>query len=204
MNAFQKILLPVLISLFTSQSQAGAQEELRSNQKYQLEIFDRVEVKVFEEPELGMAEGIDNNGKIRLPLIGEIKIAGLTVREAEQLLEQKFIADKILRRPLVTITVLNYTTKSVSVLGAIARPGELEFPDQIEKLEIIKLISMVGGFTTYAKSKQVRITRSKDNGSQQVFYVDVEKLLKGDSNDQIEKSVFIYPGDLIYVDERLF
>jgi protein involved in polysaccharide export with SLBB domain len=66
-----------------------------TNPNYRLSVRDRISITVFDEPNLAMAQGIDVKGEIRLPLIGTFSVAGMTIREVERLLEEKYVGKKI-------------------------------------------------------------------------------------------------------------
>jgi protein involved in polysaccharide export with SLBB domain len=201
----------VRMSLFLLlSSSANAQLNQRPSQSnlegtspnYRLSIRDRISVTVFDEANLAHAQGIDAKGEIKMPLLGVYSVAGLTVRDVEQLLETQYVEKKILRNPIVNIDVLVYSPKEISALGpGIARAGMISLPPEIERIDIVDLISMAGGFTPLAKRKAVIITRDLPNGSQLVLPVNVEEMIEGRKKNRKTETVYIYPGDLIYVDE---
>ena len=87
---------------------------------YRLTPGDSISVNVYAEPEMSAAQRMDVNGVVRLPLIGEIKLGGKSVREAEKTLENLYRQRELLKAPLVSIVVSNYALREVSVLGAVA------------------------------------------------------------------------------------
>ena len=185
-------------------AQSGEQrpEETTTNPNYRLSVRDRIAISVFDEPELTHNQLIDAKGEIRVPLIGEFKVEGMTIREVERLLEQQYIEQLILRSPIVTLDVQTYSAKEVSVLGpGIARAGQVPFPPEIERIDIVELISMVGGFTPLANKKDVKVTRKMPDGSQTVLSINVEEKIEGRKKNRNPEIVYIYPGDLIYVRE---
>lgn len=186
----------------TSISSSLGVETMNLNPNYRLNIRDRISINVFDEPELTMAQGIDAKGEIRVPLIGVFQVEGMTIREVEKMLESEYVEQKILRVPIVTLDVLAYSPKEVSVLGAVARPGQIPFPPEVDRMDIVEVISMVGDFTPLAKSKDVKVTRTLPNGSQTVLRVNVEEMIEGKNKDRSKDRTYIYPGDLIYVEEH--
>ena len=84
----------------------------------------------------------------------------------------------------------------------MAGAGQVPFPPEIDKIDIVELISKVGGFTPLAKKKDVRVTRTLPNGSQIVIPVNVEAMIEGREKNKSTDQVFIYPGDLVFVDEH--
>lgn len=170
---------------------------------YELSIRDQIELTVYGEPDLSVAQRIDSRGQVRVPLLGTLKIAGMTVRQAEQFIQRTYVEKRILRDPMVTIRVAEYAPKEVAVLGAVVSPGKLVFPIEANSLDIVDVISQMGGFQGIAKSDHVRVTRTGTNGEKQEFTVNVERMITGRGGDE-EKKVEILPGDIIWVPERIF
>ncbi len=200
-HLLNNILFLLLLGIFLSQSAFSQTQPEDINPNYRLSVRDRIAINVFDEPELAIAQGIDAKGEIKLPLIGTFRVEGMTIREVEKMLETQYIEQKILRSPIVTLDVLNYSPKEVSVLGTVPRPGQIPFPAEIEKIDIVEIISMVGGFTPLSKKKDVKVTRTLPNGSQIVLTVNVEEMIEGRKKNKQTETVYIYPGDLIFVDE---
>lgn len=172
---------------------------------YKLSRGDEIAVVVFNEGDLSGAQKIDNRGVIRLPYIGEVSLAGRTVREAESYLEKLLIDKKLLRQPMVSIGVRDYASREVSVLGAVNGPGKFRMPKEASSAEIVDVISGVGGFRPTGKQNDVKVTRTLDSGEEKVITVDVEAMMNPHKADRnTPRSFLIYPGDRIFVPERLF
>lgn len=176
-----------------------------ANPNYRLSVRDRISISVFDEPKLALAQGIDAKGKIKMPLIGVFRVEGMTIRDVENILEHQYVEQKILRRPIVTLDVLLYSPKEVPIWGpGIARAGQVSFPPEVGNLEIVELISMAGGFTRLARRKDVKVTRILSNGSQIVLSVNVEEMIESRKKNRNTETTYIYPGDLLFVDEVFF
>lgn len=172
---------------------------------YRLAPGDSVSVNVYAEPDMSASQRLDNNGVLRLPMIGEIKLGGMSVREAENSLEQLYQQRELLKSPLVTLAVSNYALREVSVLGAVRSPGNFQFPKETTSLDIADLITRLGGFSSTAKSDAVSVIRRKPDGSEEVTTVDVERMISGRRRGDASRREFaVYPGDRIWVPERLF
>jgi len=169
---------------------------------YQLVRGDEVYVNVYNENDLSIDQKIDSRGIIRLPYLGEVTVSGQTVREAEKNLEKLLVEKKLLRKPMVNITVRDYASHEVSVIGAVNGAGRFRMPKEKSSMEILDLITSMGGFRVTAKSDEVKVTRTLDSGEEKTFTVDVEAMIKGKANAQ--RSFLIYPGDRIFVPERLW
>lgn len=202
-----KRLIHLLIFSVVTISSIHAQNaptDTSESKNYRLRIFDRIEIRVFDEDYLNTAEGIDAHGNIRLPLVEQIHIADLDINEAESLIERTYQEKRILKSPTVSITVLEYSPKTVSVLGEIPRPGEIPFPNQIGRMDIIEVFSKVGGLTPMSKGKEVRVTRTHPDGHIEVMIVDVESRIEGKNGNADNQKFYVIPGDLIYVEKRWY
>lgn len=172
---------------------------------YRLAGGDSVTVNIYGEPDLSASQRLDVTGTLRLPLIGEIKVGGMSVREAEKTLEKLYLERQILKDPLVTISVASYALREVSVLGAVRSPGNFQFPKETTSLDIVDLITRVGGFLPTAKSDAVNVVRKTADGTERVTTIDVESMItKRRQGDASRRDFLIYPGDRIWVPERLF
>ena len=172
---------------------------------YKLTVGDSITVNVYGEGDMSASQRLDSNGKLRLPMIGEIKLNGLSVREAEDALEKLYRERELLKSPLVTLVVSNYALREVSVLGAVRSPGNFQFPKETTSLDIADLITRLGGFTPTAKSDAVSVIRRKPDGKEEVTTVDVERMISGRRRgDNGRRDFQVYPGDRIWVPERLF
>ncbi|MGC4071996.1 MAG: polysaccharide biosynthesis/export family protein [Nibricoccus sp.] len=169
---------------------------------YRLSLGDEISINVHGEEDLSTAQRIDKKGAVRMYLINEITLADKTVREAESFIEQTLVERKLLKKPLVSITVRDYATNEVTLTGRGVRPGVFPLPKEVASIEIVELITRYGGFTPNAESDKVKVYHKDETGREQSTTVNVEAMLQNRKNAL--KSFPIYPGDRIYVDERLF
>jgi polysaccharide biosynthesis/export protein len=184
---------------------APAQSAGDTDPSYRLAPGDSVAVNIYAEPEMSASQRMDVSGILRLPMIGEIKLGGLSVREAEKTLEKLYRDRELLKAPLVSISVSNYALREVSVLGAVRSPGNFQFPKETTSLDIADLITRLGGFTPTAKSDAVSVIRRKPDGREEVTTVDVERMISGRRRgDSSRREFAVYPGDRVWVPERLF
>lgn len=176
------------------------------NLAYRLSERDLISISVFGEPDLETIQRIDGDGRVRLPLVGALPVAGLTIDEAVARMEAAYVEQRFLRDPEVTVMVREYASRGVSVLGQVASPGRVEFPLEVNAMALTEVISRAGGFTGIARSNAVRITRTVD-GKETTEVVDADRLIRG--NDGKEgtaqaEDVVVLPGDIIFVPESLF
>lgn len=169
---------------------------------YRLSVGDEITMNVHGEDDMSTAERIDKKGTVRIPYVNEITLADKTVREAENFIEQVLVERKLFKKPLVSITVRDYATNEVTLTGRGVRQGVFPLPKEVASIEIVELMTRYGGFTPNAKSNDVKVYHKDETGREQVTSVDVEAMMENRKN--APKSFPIYPGDRIYVDERLF
>lgn len=169
---------------------------------YRLSLGDEIVISVHNESDISTAQRIDKKGAVRMYLIDEVVLADKTVREAESFIEKTLIERKILKKPLVSITVRDYATNEITLTGRGIQPGVFPLPREVASIEIVELITRHGGFLANAKSNEVKVYRKNEAGREESFTVDVEAMIASKKNAL--KSFLIYPGDRIYVEERLF
>ncbi len=185
-------------------SSAGA-ELPAADPNYRLNEGDTISVSVFGEPELGGNQVIDRSGNVRLPLLDEVAVLDKTVREAEHHLENVFRERNILRDATVTIRMAAYAPREVSVLGAVRSPGTVSFPRDVTSLDIVDVITRVGGFLPISKTDAVTISRRDEDGRETVRTVDLKDVISGRRKRGTDRAqIEIIPGDRIWVPERLF
>jgi polysaccharide export outer membrane protein len=90
------------------------------------------------------------------------------------------------------------------VLGAVRSPGVIPFPLEVNSMDIVDVISKTGGLAGIARGEAVRVTRLDEDGQETVSIVNVESLITGKGRRSDSDRFLIYPGDVIYVPDRLF
>jgi polysaccharide export outer membrane protein len=170
---------------------------------YTIAVTDSLQVSVFGEEELSRVSRVDARGMINLPLIGEVRVFGLTLREAEQAIGNAYRDGRYLRNPQVTVTVEVYAVREISVQGQVKNPQRVVLAAE-SSMTVLEAITKCGGFTDSAKGTEVRVTRVGADGKVKVFTVDIDSLIKGKGGAKAEDdSLLLLPGDIIYVPERL-
>lgn len=189
----------------TTTAPTPAADAPRTDPAYRLNPNDVIAINVYGEPELATAQKIDSDGEVRLALLGDIRLAGRSVREAERYLEQLYIERKLLRRPLVTISVQAYSPRDIMILGAVRSPGNIQLPPSRTSIDIVEFITQVGGFTPTARGDAVRITRTGPDGKETTVEVNVEAMITGRGRTADTPREFpLFPGDRLFVRDRIF
>lgn len=189
-----------------ARSETPSTTSVTTDPNYRLGLGDSVVFGIRGQPDMSDGQTISRNGDVRLPLITEeVPLAGKTVREAERFLENLYRDKKFFKKPVVSLKVAAYYPRSVSVLGAVNSPGTVQFPPDTVSLDIVEVLTRVGGFTQKAESDKVRVTRRGPDGKETTTPLNLENILTGrrkPGKDRIEFPVL--PGDRIWVPESIF
>ena len=170
------------MTIFTLLSLISLSPTLFSQEKYTADYRvgpkDLLEISVFGLDELNKTVRISEDGKITLPLLGEIEVEGLTKTELEVKLSQ-LLEEKYLQNPQVTVFIREYQSKRVSVLGAVENPGNYEL---LGRQTLLQIISRAGGLTQEA-GKEIIVIRQYEDGTSTSLKISIEDLiLKGDAS----------------------
>lgn len=185
------------VASLTAQTGPDTAGAVAINGDYIIQPLDLLQVRIFQEPDMDREVRVSHEYVISLPLIGRVDIRNRTVREAENLIRDLYNKD-FLVNPQVNVTVVDYARRIVKVLGAVAAPGEIQFPQE-EGLTLLDAIARAGGFTRLADRRRVRLTRRLPDGTQQTFTVNADELIDGNA----AQVWTMQTNDLIYVTERL-
>ena len=112
---------------------------------------------------------VGNDGTIDFPVLGVLKIGGLTKGEAENLIREK-LGDYLKESPIVTVRMTNY---KISVLGEVQRPGVFTISN--EKVNIFEALAMAGDLTIWGMRDNVKLIREDADGQRQVVNLDLTK-----------------------------
>ncbi len=196
------VFLPFAVGALRAQSKpAGAPNQPAI--AYKITLTDLLRVDIYQEDDLRTLSRVDAKGKINLPLVGEVVVAGLSLSEAQKSVENAYREGRYLRNPQVTINIETYAAREVSIQGQIRSPGRYPLPIE-NSMTVLELVSRAGGFTDTAKGTAVNITRVSPDGKKQVFTIDVDSLLKGKDRANIsDNSLMLEPGDIVFVPERI-
>lgn len=151
---------------------------------YKLGAGDKVKVTVYGQPDLSGEFVVDSSGTVQLPLIGQVRGMGLTVRQFETAITNALKSDDYLKDPRVSVEVSNY--RPFYIIGEVNKPGE--FPYQ-NNMTVLSAVALAGGFSFRADDSTVYIRR---NGG------TTEEKFPADQSTRVE------PGDIIRVGERFF
>jgi polysaccharide export outer membrane protein len=178
--------------------------ELSERRFYTLRPGDHVQITVFNEPDLAVVQKLDPDGVLIVPLLGRTELAGLTLREAENHLETRFIDEEFLIQPQVTVSIADYAEQVFYIFGEVNAPGAKQFPEGKQRLDILEAITMAGDLAQYAKRSEVTIRRPIEGTAQEEkIVIDLDEVIRGTRSGS-EELIEVQPNDIIFVPERLF
>ena len=152
---------------------------------------DVLQVSVWGEPAASVPSAtVRTDGKISMPLIKEVRVAGLTPAEVEKYVQEQL--SKIIRTPDVTVIIVQINSKKIYLTGAVKREGPLKFT---YRMTVLQAISEAGGLTDYAKRKEIYVLHT-ENGRQYKLAFNYTAVLKG---EHMEQNIQLSPGDTIVV-----
>ena len=199
MKLFMKWILPCLLLAMLSpargQQATPAAADAAAQQNYRLTPNDLVYVKVFQEDDLTSTLRIGEDGSINFPLIGNLTIGGQTVeaaaRNIRDLLDAKYLVD-----PQVTLTVIGYANRHITVLGQVQKPGDYNLRDQ-NSVSLLQAIGIAGGLTRLANASDIIVKRSV-GGEEKILHFNGKTM----AQDTRTTPFSVMPGDIITVTER--
>ena len=152
---------------------------------------DVLAVNVWKEPDVSRSVPVRSDGKISLPLVGEVQAAGRTPLKLEQDIAGRL--KNYIAEPEVTVIVQQINSQKFNILGMVNKPGSYVINNSATVLDAI---AMAGGFRDFAKQKAIYVLRQKPDGTQARLPFNYKEVVKGKSPDQ---NVKLQPRDTIVV-----
>jgi len=183
----------LMITAYAGPQQAALNNTARAygDSEFRLGPEDVIEVSVYGEKDLSIAVPVRPDGKVSIPLIGELPASGKTATELQKEIAQKYA--RFISEPAVTVVVKEINSPKVSVLGEVKTPGMYKIKD---RATVLDAIAMAGGLTEYAKRDKVTIIRLDTSGQQSLLKVNLKDQIKGRRADPF----YVLPYDKIYVE----
>lgn len=166
-------------------------------ENYVLKSSDVITVEVYQEQDLNKSVRIEGDGSVALALVGKIKIAGMTVAEAQSLITDLYNRDYLVD-PQISVLVTSFSAKYVRVLGSVNAPGVVQIPPDRE-MTLTEAIAGVNGISRLGNPKSVIIKRVDEDGRARQLEVNFNRVL----TDPDAKDLVLQEGDTIWVPERI-
>ncbi|MGD0568377.1 MAG: polysaccharide biosynthesis/export family protein [Candidatus Sulfotelmatobacter sp.] len=151
---------------------------------------DVLAINVWKEPDISRSIPVRSDGKISLPLVGELQAAGLTPLRLESDIASRL--KNYISEPEVTVIVQQVNSQKFNILGQVARPGSYVIANSPTVLDAIAL---AGGFRDFAKKKSVYVLRQGSSGEARILF-NYKDVIQGKNMAQ---NVKLQPGDTIIV-----
>jgi polysaccharide biosynthesis/export protein len=176
---------------FAEATETGA--SVNATAEYQLGAGDVVRISVYQSPDLSVEARISEAGLVSYPLLGNIKIGGLSAGAAEKLIADGLKAKNFVRLPQVSVLVTQVRSNQASVLGQVNRPGR--FPIEANDMRLSDLLAIAGGISGNGADAVILVgTR---NGQRIRKEIDLADIFGASTS---EKDVFVSNGDVVYVE----
>jgi len=200
MKQYKLFWLPRLVAIFAlfvaldGRTDENARTDEAAEGDHKIAPLDIITIDVVGEKDLSKELRVSTSGTITFPFLGSIEVKGKTPAEVENLIKEKLGKDYLVD-PQVIITVKEYRSRTVLVIGQVNKPGLIALPAE-QKLGILEAIGQAGDLAKSANKNRIEVSRK---GKTQKFTLDD---LKKDTNP--EKKFWLEPGDVIYVHESFF
>ena len=158
---------------------------------YVIGSSDTLAINVWKEPEVSKSVPVRSDGKISLPLVGELQASGETPLKLEQAIAARL--KNFIEEPEVTVIVQQINSQKFNILGNVNRPGSFPLTNSATVLDAIAL---AGGFRDFAKRKSIYVLRKTADGSQKRIPFNYKEVVKGRNPGQ---NIKLEPRDTIVV-----
>ena len=170
---------------------APAASPKTAGDEYLIGAGDVVQVSVWGEQSASVPSAVVRpDGKISVPLLKEVAIAGLTPTQAEKTITEQL--DQYIKGANVTVVVSQINSKKIYLLGAVKKEGTISYT---YRMTVMQALSEAGGLTDYAKRRKIYVIRSEDKKKDRLPF-DYNAVVKG---ERMELNITLEPGDTIVV-----
>ncbi len=180
-------------SRIATQSPAGSSEQkttpLANSSALVIGPGDEVEVTVYGAPDLSVHTRVSAEGNISMPLIGYVRVAGLSSSEAQAAIDAKLRQNNIVNDPQVAVYVKEYTSSGISVAGEVTRPGVYS---ALGPHRLFDILQTAGGLSEKASGS---VTISQQGNEQNPVTVELSK----NPAEMVRSNVELHPGDTVFV-----
>ena len=181
---------PAIGSAETPANQPDSKKPAPVDPSYIIGSMDILEIQVWKEPDFSRQALVRPDGKITLPLIGDLHVSGMTTMTLKELLTEKL--KDFIDSPEVTVILVESHSKNFYIIGKITQPGTYPL---MKDMTVLQAISVAGGLGEWADSDSIRIIR-KSGGKEKILHFDYKKVTSGKN---LEQNIVLQPNDTIVV-----
>jgi len=183
-----------LVSAQSGRAQGTSTPQAAQSADYKLSPGDSIKVQVYQQPDLTVEARVSESGAINYPLVGQVRLGGLSISDAETRIASALKTANILKQPQVNIVLLQVRGNQVSVLGQVQKPGR--FPLETTNVRVSDMLAAAGGVTP--AGDDVLILSGTRDGKPFRKAIDIPALFLG---TQSKDDILLAPGDTLYVDK---
>jgi polysaccharide biosynthesis/export protein len=184
MKPFHSVLLPATLVALALVAPCFAQ-----NESLLIGRGDQLHIQVFDTPEMEQHPRVTDSGTVPLLFVGDVKVAGMTPGDAAREVEEALKTKQLMLHPQVAVTVEQYATQNVYVMGQVTNPGAYPISTP---MSVVSVLALAGGLADPA-DRHITIERHSDP-AQKVSY-----FLSNNSEVALSSDVLVYPGDTALV-----
>ena len=162
-----------------------------SDDSYVIGANDDLAINVWKEPDISRSVSVRSDGKISLPLVGELQASGETPRQLEEQISKSL--QNYISEPQVTVIVTDSKSQRVNIMGMAAKPGAYVLT---RSTTVLDAIATAGGFKDFAKQKSIYVLRRAPDGTQQRIPFNYKEVIKGKNPEQ---NIRLQAGDTLVV-----
>jgi polysaccharide export outer membrane protein len=194
------LFLTLLAGCSTNKSvQAPAAADAAVLSEYKIGVGDALVINVWRNPELSLNVPVRPDGKISMPLIGDVAAADLTTDQLSQNITKSLTT--FIRSPQVTVIVANPSSsdfqRRVRITGAVSNPQSIPYR---EGMTVLDLVLLAGGPNQFASANKAKLYR-KVGGELKVYPIKLDDLI---NDGEVETNYSLQPSDIVTVPERSF
>lgn len=167
----------------------GLSEQLEAT-TYAIGVGDVLSVKVWKNDELSVTAPVRPDGRISLPLVGELDVVGRTTASLRSELTEAY--GQFVAAPAVSLTIDEINSRRVFIIGEVTAAGVY---DILQPTKLMQALAMAGGLSEYAKKDQVIVLRDHEGRDQRIL-VSIKGI---ESGKRSEDNIYLQPGDTIVV-----
>ena len=191
------IVLPSLL-IFVLAASSSAQVVIRSEEDppnaYAIGVGDVIEISVWKSPELSVSVPVRPDGRVSVPLLGDVQAAGMTPLALKEQLAREF--KKYVTAPEVSVVIKEINSRKVFVTGEVKTPGAFDLQP---RAKLMQILAMAGGLTPYSKGKVIVLRdnrESKDKGGnpETRFEIELKTIISG---KRPQDNIILQPGDTL-------
>jgi polysaccharide export outer membrane protein len=189
------VALFAVLSIWATESAAQSPEtQPRSAEQvpdFVIGSEDVLAINVWREPDFSTKAVVRPDGKISITLLPDIQAGGLTTKQVTERITKEL--QKYVTEPLVTVTVVEIRSQSVNVIGSVGRPGTYVIGSPVT---LVQLLARAGGFTEVAKTREIMVVRTDNNGKTRRFRFNYETFSTGEN---FQQNITLRSGDVIII-----